>query len=96
MAEEGLGGDPELEAMARQDQGTQEEASDEDDWTPKDAKELAKKEKQMAKRGITFQSKVGPAAKVYLAESSFTTSKFSSCTKLLKWTSMHAHKSQQR
>ena len=66
-AEEGLGGDPELEAADRANQGsplTQEEGSDEDDWTPKDAKDLAKKQKQMAKSGITFTSKVGPEAKV--------------------------------
>lgn len=67
-ADEGLGGDPELEAAERnaleKQQPSQEEESDEDDWTPKDAKELAKKEKQMARSGITFHSKVGPPAKV--------------------------------
>ena len=62
-----MGGDPELEAADRANQSsplTQEEGSDEDDWTPKDAKDLAKKQKQMAKSGITFTSKVGPEAKV--------------------------------
>lgn len=64
----GLGGDPELEAAERtamqEAQPSQEEASDEDEWTPKDAKDLAKKQRQMAKSGITFHSKVGPEAKV--------------------------------
>lgn len=62
-----MGGDPELEAADRANQGavpSQEEGSDEDEWTPKDAKDLAKKQKQMAKSGITFTSKVGPEAKV--------------------------------
>ena len=55
-----------MEAADRANQGSplQEEGSDEDDWTPKDAKDLAKKQKQMAKSGITFTSKVGPEAKV--------------------------------
>ena len=69
FADEGLGGDPELEAADRANQGavpSQEEGSDEDEWTPKDAKDLAKKQKQMAKSGITFTSKVGPEAKVEL------------------------------
>ncbi len=79
-AEEGLGGDPELEAADRANQGaqpSQEEGSDEDDWTPKDAKELAKKQRQMAKSGITFTSKVGPEAKV--RSSSISTVLFQPC-----------------
>lgn len=74
LADEGLGGDPELEAAARaerakqvqqsQDSEAEADDEDEDEWTPKDAAAMAKKEKQMAKRGIVFQSKAGASGKV--------------------------------
>lgn len=73
-AEDETGGDPELEAAAaaerRARQGSQgsEEAgevdSEEEEWNPKDAKEVAKKQRQMARGGITFESKMGAASKV--------------------------------
>ena len=70
-AEEDFGGDPELEAAAaaerKANQASQEEEavdSDEEEWNPKDAKEVAKKERQMARGGINFTSKLGPAGKV--------------------------------
>jgi hypothetical protein len=72
VAEDEMGGDPELEAAAAaerrakqaEERSEEEEGSDEDDWDPKDVKEVAKKQRQMAKGGITFESKMGPGAKV--------------------------------
>jgi len=69
-----MGGDPELEAAAAAERrakqveegSEEEEGSDEDDWDPKDVKEVAKKQRQMARGGITFESKMGTGAKVNL------------------------------
>ena len=68
VVDEGLAGDPELEAAAKAERAKQlqqvldsEEEEDEDEWTPKDAAAVAKKEKQMAKRGFVFQSAMSNA-----------------------------------
>ena len=73
LIDEDTAGDPELEAAARAEREKQspqklesEEEDDEDDWTPKDAAAVAKKEKQMAKRGFVFQSKMAASGKVRL------------------------------
>ena len=71
-AEEGLRGDPELEAAeaaAREAKPDAEDGDEEDEeMDPKDVAALEKKQRQLQKRGITFEAK-GGAGKVGFAAS---------------------------